>query len=641
MKHSIIFIFLLFVFQNSFSQKQLANSGGYTAVSNGPKLIGDVRDIKPTTVNKSEPCGTKSMSEHLREDPSYRPVFEKMIGELLLNGISNNGAGVEGNRLIIPVVFHRINGISTNKLSSDEADLHHILKILNEDFRGVTLNNTGGEGAVPLLSDAFDWLGWDSSVPFAGYYNYSIEFRLVEKNPVGNVTSGIETYVFPDDSDVFVNEDYANNPCDLTEELNLDTNSALNSGYGKMHWFPESYLNIYIVNEIVSLEDFSGNAHLPYFIADEPCRDAIFMADFAVDKTDNNFCEHCLTHEVGHWLGLEHVWGGYETDICDHDDFKEFIDYVNTINTDNDDENDIPLDVDDINRIFNDTPLSGATYDQVSSCDGLNNLCDSYEGYFQNDMWDNFLNYGSCRTTFSKGQVRLMKCVLDSDIADRNNLYSLENLTEVFNCIEPMPVDINYKFNRNNPNPEVVSGVKSMSIFAPNYEGQQVSYFYKKYTDTNYPNNPVAVVDGLEEVELTDLDLCSEYSIKMEYDCVYSVGGNNYTNNYTIERTIFYGSLFDCEASKKESTTSIEKLTQSINIYPNPSEGIFSVNVEDIDKVTNFSLTDITGRKTTINSVQKSQNTLEFDATDLDMGYYILTVIYTNGERASSKLVIN
>ena len=63
--------------------------------------------------------------------------------------------------------------------------------------------------------------------------------------------------------------------------------------------------------------------------------------------------------------------------------------------------------------------------------------------------------------------------------------------------------------------------------------------------------------------------------------------------------------------------------------------------MQNIEDVKEFFVTDITGRKITVNSMQKSERTMEFDGSNLDAGYYVLTVIYKDGKRVSRKLVVN
>ena len=92
------------------------------------------------------------------------------------------------------------------------------------------------------------------------------------------------------------------------------------------------------------------------------------------------------THEIGHYLGLRHVWGDGgdifgTTDSCNEDDGIE------------------------------DTPNTGAQSD--FSCDKTVNSCDDGPGDLP-DMVENFMDYAAedCQNSFTNGQIALMRSVL-------------------------------------------------------------------------------------------------------------------------------------------------------------------------------------------------------------------------------------
>ena len=83
-----------------------------------------------------------------------------------------------------------------------------------------------------------------------------------------------------------------------------------------------------------------------------------------------------MTHELGHWLGLRHIWGDGD---CTADDY------------------------------CNDTPLADASH---SGCPTDNSCTDSPIDY--NDMVQNYMDYSydACMNLFTEDQKTRMRTVL-------------------------------------------------------------------------------------------------------------------------------------------------------------------------------------------------------------------------------------
>jgi len=94
-----------------------------------------------------------------------------------------------------------------------------------------------------------------------------------------------------------------------------------------------------------------------------------------------------LTHEVGHYLGLRHIWGDggglFGGNSCNADDGVE------------------------------DTPNSGRSSDY--SCDKQQNTCQEGPDADELDMVENYMDYSSefCMNTFTWGQIAIMRGVLE------------------------------------------------------------------------------------------------------------------------------------------------------------------------------------------------------------------------------------
>lgn len=150
---------------------------------------------------------------------------------------------------------------------------------------------TDGLGSVTDPIPAGVW-GITPGVVQQGIYipaDCNIEFRLATKDPLGNCTDGIVR--------VFTSK----------------TNDA-NDGTGfkaESYWNSFQYLNVWVINNI-DMEVEGGGTTLGY--AQFPCNGFnLASTDGIAVRADNvderYFGGRTATHEVGHWLGLRHVWG--------------------------------------------------------------------------------------------------------------------------------------------------------------------------------------------------------------------------------------------------------------------------------------------------------------------------------------------
>jgi PKD repeat protein len=110
-----------------------------------------------------------------------------------------------------------------------------------------------------------------------------------------------------------------------------------------------------------------------------------------------------LTHEAGHWLNLDHTWGGNNnpgnTSSCGTDDNVQ------------------------------DTPNCIG----VQSCNLNANTCTSDDGYFGfaiKDNVENYMDYSYCSKMFTQGQVTRMRNAITSSSGGRNNLWTANNLNQ-------------------------------------------------------------------------------------------------------------------------------------------------------------------------------------------------------------------
>lgn len=252
----------------------------------------------------------------------------------------------------IPVVFHIIHNYGTENIS--KAQVLDAVQIINKDFQ--KLNSDTG-----LVIAAFQGI----------YANCEIEFRLAQLDPNGNCTDGITRTV-----------------SDLTFTANDNVKNLIS-------WNTSKYLNIWVVNNIAS--GAGGYSYLPGS-APQASYDGIVALHSQTgsigSSCGSNLCARTLTHEIGHYLNLHHVWGPGNTpgdpNNCSIDDF------------------------------VGDTPNCIGVANQ--NCNVNQNTCGSL------DNVQNYMEYSSCPKMFTNGQKTRMHACLNSGVASRNNLWDAANL---------------------------------------------------------------------------------------------------------------------------------------------------------------------------------------------------------------------
>lgn len=231
-------------------------------------------------------CGTtEAMNAAMANDPSIKTRLEAIEEETQQvdqdafqhssqNGKLNSINQTNGTVYYIPVVFHILYQTPAENISN--AQIIDQVNILNRDYRKLNADTAN-------IVTAFKALAKD----------VEIEFRLATKDPNGNCTNGIIRHYD-------ANTDW---PANTTSA----TYAYTGSGSGK--WPPSKYLNVYVVRTMGS--GAAGYTYLPGTWGLNAPQDAIVILHNYVGSigTSSAFTSRALTHEVGHWLNLQHVWG--------------------------------------------------------------------------------------------------------------------------------------------------------------------------------------------------------------------------------------------------------------------------------------------------------------------------------------------
>jgi PKD repeat protein len=270
--------------------------------------------------------------------------------------------GTEDEILIIPVVFHVVHQGGSENISDEQ--VHSAIVALNEDF------NAANSDIGQVVDEFVDIIG-----------NVEFEFRLAKIDPNGNCTNGI------------------------TRLLSETTNEGFNEMKDATGiWDRASYLNIWTCRQIG--ESGAGGTTLGYTFIPSTVNgsfgqdyDGIVMRSDQVGSigTSSTARRHTLSHEVGHWVNLEHIWGlgnAGSTSNCSGGNSSDFV---------------------------SDTPN---TIGWPSVCDLDGSTCGSL------DNVQNFMDYSFCFRMFTEGQSNRMRAAMNSSIAQRNQLYTPANLNE-------------------------------------------------------------------------------------------------------------------------------------------------------------------------------------------------------------------
>jgi len=280
----------------------LGNTYGQVKNPSNKMLFGkavNTENVNPKTGDIR--CATTEYEQFLQEKNPKRMTdaqFETWITPLVkkqkeMRIASKTAATI----IVIPVVVHVIHSgqaVGTAPNISD-AQVESQITVLNEDFRRMMGTN-----------------GFNSSMVGA---DVEIEFKLALQDPNGNPTNGIDRVNFGqstwslDDIEATVKPATSWNS---SLYLNMWTVAFSNSndlGYAQ---FPDA-------SGLPGLDFNGGNANTDGVVSGYRVFGSKNHPDgstFALDKTYN--LGRTMTHEVGHWVGLRHIWGDVNcgNDFC-------------------------------------------------------------------------------------------------------------------------------------------------------------------------------------------------------------------------------------------------------------------------------------------------------------------------------------
>ena len=378
------------------------------------------------------------------------PGYKELVDQSFNDAKSLNRELNESEVFEIPVVFHVLYNAPEQNL--DESIVIRQLEILNESYRRTNADTSN------LRVEFNDIKSTDSK----------IKFKFASSDPQGNPTNGIIRKSTTLTS-------FANFAALLGDLSSIERVKSSADG-GDDPWDQSRYLNIWICNMAIPLlgPSILGYATPPANLPNWPAGGVGDLIDGVVlqfqivgDNNPNTISAgggeyvskgRTAVHEVGHYLGLRHIWGD-DTNCAGNDG-------------------------------IDDTP---AASDQSNTdCDTTKNTCvDNINGVDLPDMIENYMDYSAetCQNSFTKGQVDLMRSVIQNQ---RVLLSSKQHAFASNFSVTIYPNPSSNSINVNTPN--VLSAYKIFSV-----DGRLIK------SEINFNSKTIDLIDLTKGVYLLEL----------------------------------------------------------------------------------------------------------------------------------------
>ncbi len=300
-----------------------------------------------TTFAQDRTCGTTDYTNNqIANNPELKLRLEQQ--EVAIKNWLKN-AKKDNSTITIPVIFHVLYNSNASTNISD-AQIYSQIEILNNDY---SRQNSDTSRTPDIFKSVAA--------------NAGIQFCIAHQDPNGDWTDGItRTQTSKTQFDADINE------------------AKFDSQGGKDAWNTSLYLNIWIVPEIIS-QGLSGVLGYAQFPGGAASTDGVVVgfnyignigaAAYPFNKG------RTLTHEIGHYLNLHHIWGD-DGNSCTGSDYVQ------------------------------DTPNQAS---ENYGCPTHPSVSCNNDG----DMFQNYMDYTNdiCMNLFTLGQVERMRAAINTSRA--------------------------------------------------------------------------------------------------------------------------------------------------------------------------------------------------------------------------------
>ena len=515
------------------------------------------------------------LQQQLQENPGMQQrmnAIERFTQEYIARNPKHDSRMV----ITIPTVVHVVYRSSDQNISADQ--IQSQIDVLNEDFRR-------------LNADA-------SNTPsvFSGVAaDVQIEFCLASVDPDGNSTDGITRT--------------------STKKRSFGSNDDVkrSSRGGKDAWPASDYLNVWVANLGSSLLGYAQFPGGPAATDGVVCTYLGFGRGSQYNLYTSFNLGRTMTHEVGHWLNLRHIWGDGG---CGVDDF------------------------------VGDTPTAGGANYTGLPCTfpGPNSCSDG--GDDLPDMFQNYMDYSddACMNLFTSGQSSRMNALFGSG-GSRASLLSSNG------CGSGSTPEL-----CNNGSDDDGDGL--IDCDDPDCDGDPNCATGGTCEAPNSTNANVANSRRKVTISWSGGSGANDYTVEYR-----QVGASNWSSNTTsntsvninVSRDSDYEYRVTANCSGGESaTTSTQAFNtnrssgrfagqEEVVAYPNPAQDHLMVDINLLDVSTvNIRVFDMMGRTVRkINNYRpENEGTLEIRTANLREGVYFLHINGDDGSARIQKVVI-
>lgn len=289
-------------------------------------------------------CKTQELTEKYYESTGQIEEFNHSYETSTENNptIPQNRATGANN---IAIIFHVVYNPDNPAENVSYADIMNVYNDISEDFQLLNSDAANARSAYGFTPADAD-----------------IDFCLATQSPDGTPLTE------PGVIRVSTTEDWYDS--DNGEENKMKSSSTGGSDI----WDRNDYLNVWICD--ISNGASYGTAGYAY----RPTTTLLPSSSIDGIVIDYNLGvnnENVLTHEIGHYLGLDHTWGG--SGGCTNDDG------------------------------FTDTPdTDGPSYNYSGTCSGNQTTCSGIQ-----TQYENYMDYSNCTVMFTQEQVNYMSSILN------------------------------------------------------------------------------------------------------------------------------------------------------------------------------------------------------------------------------------